>query len=651
MQTLKKALALLLCLMLCLSMVPAAFADGEVIEETTPSVDPAAPAAEEPLNDEEDPEDDVDAEEGSGLLISGNANIVIPDVEISEDIFPDPVLREALTFFDTDGNGALSYRELKNTRTITLINRGLTDLTGIQCLFALDTLNVSDNKLESLDVSGLHELRNLSASGCGLEEINLGDLPALRTLNLSSNKLEALDLSGAPNLRTLNVTDNALSALNVSGMSELLSVEAVDNLFEDVDASNCPKLRILRIADSLLDTVNVSGCQNLLWLDISDNYVVSVDLSDCPNLIVFIATDTGLRTLDVSQNPKLRALYVEECSLEELDLRNNPVIRCVVANGRVQHETSEYGNDIDVYRGNAEILDDYLPVYTGLRVDAETRLILMKEPSYSYAIALEDNLSLRFYVRGLDENTDPADYTISWTYNGESYSAPLTSLEENEFILSRSPARQMCDEAEVTVCYKDTVLKTGRYSVRSYCEAMMDITSDETLRALMGATLDYGSEAQLYFDYNTDDLANRGNAYTNYAELEIPESKNTKEGACTGIGAVTYALEVVDTTVLDVYFAYQPGMTTDDFSFTLDGEEVVPAVSGGRFVFRITGIGAKDLDGQHVIVITNSHDNSTFRFTTCVLNYLYASRIGAFSNTAKAMYGYHLAAKDYFPAA
>ena len=280
--------------------------------------------------------------------------------------------------------------------------------------------------------------------------------------------------------------------------------------------------------------------------------------------------------------------------------------------------------------------------------EVETRpATVTPSASYSYSLSLADSIAINFTVKDLAEGTDPADYRIVYTFCGETVEETLSDMTSNTFVIADTAAKEMTEEATVEVYYQDLLLKSGTYSVRSYCEAMLATKPDAKLTAMLESCLDYGTYAQLYFGYNTDDLANRGVDYGNVPATVVPAASNIKEGSCTGITGVNYSLILESRTTFQVAFSHASGVSLSDYVFTVNGVEVTPVDTGSRFVIDIHGISAKNLGDQVTVVVTNK-DETSFRFVSAPVNYMYAAQYTAVGNAMKALYTYFEAAYNYF---
>lgn len=153
--------------------------------------------------------------------------------------FPDAGLSEALSRYDSDGDGALSLRERQAVYTLVVDNAATTSLEGLEWFDSLTELDISGTQVSSLDATCLPgSLTTLRASGCALTGVDLSGSTRIATLDLSDNPLASVDLSALSRLTsanfadcdlagTLDVTANTrLEHLNVSGNGDLTQVNA-----------------------------------------------------------------------------------------------------------------------------------------------------------------------------------------------------------------------------------------------------------------------------------------------------------------------------------------------------------------------------------------------------------------------------------------
>ena len=168
----------------------------------------------------------------------------LADTPIDETGFPDPVFQEIVRGFDKNKDGIISDKEASAVKKLDCSGKGIRDLTGIQVFTKLKNLNVQDNILTSLDVSGCPELVELICKNNPLLELNVSGNAKLQHLDSESTYMTLLDLSGNP----------ALDDLCVTNMSSLTSLSLAHN----------PKMKKLWTLGSGLTTVTIGSCPELV---------------------------------------------------------------------------------------------------------------------------------------------------------------------------------------------------------------------------------------------------------------------------------------------------------------------------------------------------------------------------------------------------
>lgn len=115
-------------------------------------------------------------------VITDQAAPAAGDVLISAENFPDQEFRMCVTEFDTDGNGILSKKELKNVQEISVYSRNIATLKGLEYFTALTSLDCSRNQLTSLDISKNKSLKKLNCSENQINKLNVSKSKALNRI-------------------------------------------------------------------------------------------------------------------------------------------------------------------------------------------------------------------------------------------------------------------------------------------------------------------------------------------------------------------------------------------------------------------------------------------------------------------------------------
>ena len=251
-----------------------------------------------------------------------------PDgVVINQGNFPDPAFREYVNQFDTDKDGALSETETDAVTKIKVYEEDITNLKGIEYFRKLESLYCRGNKLDTLDLSGLTELKELDCGYNNLKTVDFSSNKKLESLACSDNTLETLDLSGLTELKKLDCGYNKLKSVDFSSNKKLESLELTNNPLESIDTKQTPELVILNIVETRVKEVDLTKLPRLSELYAYRTEIKEVDLSKNPELSNLNVGATKVTELDISNNEKLDKIYCEMNHLTELDVSNNTKLK------------------------------------------------------------------------------------------------------------------------------------------------------------------------------------------------------------------------------------------------------------------------------------------------------------------------------------
>ena len=227
------------------------------------------------------------------------------DVAIDPTNFPDANFLAYVGSFDTDNDKLLSPAELTKVKEMTLINKSIGDLTGIEHFTALTKLTCRWNQLTSLDVSKNTALEELDCGDNQLTSLDVSANTALKQLYCMNNPLTALDVSKNTSLTDLNCINTQRASLDVSKNTALTSLLCGENLLTSLDVSKNTALTSLRCAKNQLASLDVSKNTALEDLDFRWNQLTSLDVSANTALKDLDCRWNQLTSLDLSANPKL----------------------------------------------------------------------------------------------------------------------------------------------------------------------------------------------------------------------------------------------------------------------------------------------------------------------------------------------------------
>jgi Leucine-rich repeat (LRR) protein len=153
-----------------------------------------------------------------------------------KDAFPDDSFRAAVIEALNNLNNGTTYDdtsnvpdEIKNITAIEKTNSNITDITGIDLLTGLKTLNLSNNSITNITgIGSLTSLETLDLSDnkiniSSTETISWNKLNSLKSVDLSYNELtNVLDFSKNDSLETLKLDDNCLTEAVLTDIKQKL---------------------------------------------------------------------------------------------------------------------------------------------------------------------------------------------------------------------------------------------------------------------------------------------------------------------------------------------------------------------------------------------------------------------------------------------
>ncbi len=225
-----------------------------------------------------------------GVVSALGATAMAADVAINSMNFPDANFRTFVKKYDTNSNGNLSAAELAAVKSMYCFQSNFASLKGIEHFTALKYLDVSYNKLTSLDVS--HNT-------------------ALTRIDCRENKLTSLDVSRHTALTVLWCSGNKLTSLDVSRNTALTELWCGSNKLTSLDVSRNTALTAFRCFNNQLTSLDVSRNTALTSLDCADNKLTSLDVSRNTALTELLCYGNQLTSLNVSAVPAIRDAVVK----------------------------------------------------------------------------------------------------------------------------------------------------------------------------------------------------------------------------------------------------------------------------------------------------------------------------------------------------
>ena len=327
-----------------------------------------------------------------------------------------------------------SWQTAPEVTSITCKGLGIGVATGIEQFAGLESLDLSETYLSTLDVSPHSALTSLSASDNLLTTIDLSSNPALVNVDLSLNRLTQVVLGSLPLLEELRAKGNQLSGIETSGLGALSLLDAGYNEIGAIDVSANPLLSTLDLGGNQITELDLSSNTLLKFLWLNINALTTVDLSANTLLETIVLNDNQLTSVDVTGHTYLQVLTLPDnlvttidvstnTSLQVLDVQRNPLTPATVAyleelieNGLTVRydpvdQTSDRDSDgvLDYIDANPTVADEMISIVGDdyvLTILGSGRVVSLQSPfvNVSGVDAVADSeIALRLYERFEDD--------------------------------------------------------------------------------------------------------------------------------------------------------------------------------------------------------------------------------------------------------
>lgn len=292
-----------------------------------------------------------------------------------------------------------------------------------------------------------------------------------------------------------------------------------------------------------------------------------------------------------------------------------------------------------------------------------------------YSAKLKGNICFDVYLDLVSSEIEPESAVVISYPNGENKTVLISEAEQDtETIQGKTLYRISCDVAakEMTDVIKLQVYPDGtegekgtcyESSVIDYANVILnnqDIPEYKEAALLVKAMLHYGGYAQKWFSYNLDEIADKS------LSLDF-NMRNVTSDVLSKYSYRTDMLELNDSisfkglslllntnTTLRFFFTLNDDVNIEDISFTYNQKELKPFnISRNNveyYCVELQDISIQELDNYGDLVI--SFDGKQGTVSASALSYCYEVLKNPSSslpiNLTKALYLYHIAAKDYF---
>ncbi len=262
-----------------------------------------------------------------------------------------------------------------------------------------------------------------------------------------------------------------------------------------------------------------------------------------------------------------------------------------------------------------------------------------KQTVASQQVSLGDDLAMSFVLEA-DKTT-----TVNVIFGGETTSYDLSAMtadENGKYTISVNlAAAQMTEDIKIQFVNRGVVTLEKTYSVRSYAEAILEGDHTESTKNLVRWMLNYGAKAQLYFDVNTDHLANAG---YELEETTLPAEVEPMAvtGSIEGLKYYGATLVLRNQIAVRIYFTGSiEGVSFGEYEVT---------EKDGMYYIEVADINPQEYSNP--IVLTAAKGEKTLTVSYSPLNYILRmsgkdSASAELKAMVNALYGYHAAAVQY----
>jgi Leucine-rich repeat (LRR) protein len=226
---------------------------------------------------------------------------------------------------DTNGNGEIEIIEAEQVGELYLteydVPKRISSLTGILFFKNLKNITLEFGLITTANFEGLKKMESVVLGGNQkLTSINLNDLSNLKTLDINGCRVPNIDLSSLINLQNLNCNANGLTKLDLTSLSNLESLRCTYNLFTTLKIVDFKKLTILDCSNNPLIGLVLSGLDNLSELKCDYTNILNLNLNNLSKLENIICRWGKLEDLNVSSLPNLKKLECHNNRLSKLSV-------------------------------------------------------------------------------------------------------------------------------------------------------------------------------------------------------------------------------------------------------------------------------------------------------------------------------------------
>ncbi|BDD06564.1 T9SS type A sorting domain-containing protein [Aureibacter tunicatorum] len=175
--------------------------------------------------------------------------------------------------YDSKIDGSIINEAVQNISSLLVKNKQISDITGIEAFVNLQSLDISNNAIQTINISKNIKLNSLVCFNNQLTDIDLSLLENLSYINCANNNIDSLDLTHNTYLRIFYASQNNISSLNFENNLELEVIGINNNKLTQLNLVNQSLLKNLNCSMNSLYCVQVVDQHTADYAN--DNYKIN----------------------------------------------------------------------------------------------------------------------------------------------------------------------------------------------------------------------------------------------------------------------------------------------------------------------------------------------------------------------------------------
>ena len=265
-------------------------------------------------------------------------------------------------------------------------------------------------------------------------------------------------------------------------------------------------------------------------------------------------------------------------------------------------------------------------------------LILGDDIGLNFLISTKEAYVDQTYVHITVGDEEPVSYKVS----------ELTPEENGYYLISVNvAAAQMTENVKLQTYVGDLACEAQTYTVAQYAQILLADESMSTYYTLVKEMLNYGAAAQTYFSYNTENTIDE-TLYTGAGANEVNSEGVADIAVSDSVDGISfYGATMVFRSKTAVRFYFTVDGDIGSYTFKLGDQVLNATAKDGMYYVEAANINPQDLDEALILTVVNGEEVWSISYSP--MNYIVRMSEKGSDNlkaALKAMYNYHLAAKD-----